>query len=72
MTTDKNNSNPEISFNAAKEIEIDKVRKIVEKEIIALLDPYICIEVELSFDFHPPHIIAEEALIHYADSENIL
>ena len=71
MTVTKTPNDQNNDFRLAKEVHIDVIRKEVEKAILEALDPYIQIEVELSHDFNPPHIIADEALLHYVESENI-
>lgn len=58
-----------LDFEAAKEAQIEAVKKEVEKIVLEYLDPYIQSEVEMSYDFHPYHIIAQEALLGYIHSE---
>lgn len=48
------------------------IRRTVEKHILELIDPYIDIDTHLSLDDLDPQVIAENAIVHYADSERIL
>ena len=48
------------------------IRRTVEKHILELIDPYIDIDTNLPLEDLDPQVIAEDAIVHYADSEHIL
>lgn len=48
------------------------IEEEVRKHIIELIEPYIDIDYSLPLGDLDPHTIAEETIVHYADSEHIL
>jgi len=66
MTTQKSNKPSQVNT------DIEDIEQEVKKHIIELIEPYIDIDYNLPLDALDPLTIAEETIVHYADSEHIL
>jgi len=55
-----------------KDTDMENIEQEVKKHIIELIEPYIDIDYSLHLDAIDPLTIAEETIVHYADSEHIL